>query len=153
MTVEVLDSLPSDFFDDPISSVRRMGGEVVKESTWRWAAIFRLPNGMGVFLKRDKAKGWAEYMKYLLLPSKGQKEFLIASQIERKELKVPKPLGWMERIRRSLVRESYYLSMATGTGVSFIDEVTKAKEPRSISELAVTVKAFQDAGLFHQDLH
>jgi hypothetical protein len=150
---EVLDSLPVDFFSDPISSIREMGGEVVKESTWRWAAIFRLPNGMRVFLKRDEAKGWPEYVKYLLLPSKGQKEFLIASQLERKKLKIPKPLGWMERIRRGLVRESYYLSKATGTGVSFIDEVAKAKEPRSIIELAMTVRAFQDAGLFHQDLH
>jgi hypothetical protein len=153
VTGEVFDSLPVDFFGDPISFVREMGGEVVKESMWRWAAIFRLPNGMRVFLKRDKAKGWAEYMKYLLLPSKGQKEFLIASQMERKELKVPKPLGWMERIRRGLVRESYYLSKATGTGASFIDEVAKAKEPRSIIELAMTVRAFQDAGLLHQDLH
>ena len=153
VTGEVFDSLPADFFDDPISSVRGMGGEVVKESTWRWAAIFRLPNGMRVFLKRDKVKGWAEYVKYLLLPSKGQKEFVIASQLERKELKAPKPLGWMERIRRGLVRESYYLSKAAGTGVSFIDEVAKAKEPRSIIELAMTVRAFQDSGLFHQDLH
>jgi tRNA A-37 threonylcarbamoyl transferase component Bud32 len=59
----------------------------------------------------------------------------------------------MERLRRGLVRESYYLSEATGTGVSFIEEMAKAKEPRSIVELAITVRAFQDAGLFHQDLH
>ncbi len=150
---EVLDSLPAGFFNDPISSVRGMGGQVVKESTWRWAVIFCLPNGMRVFLKRDKAKGWAEYMKYLVLPSKGQKEFLIASQLERKELKVPKPLGWMERVRSGLVRESYYLSEATGTGASFIEEDEKSRETRSIVELAMTVRAFQDAGLFHQDLH
>ena len=37
---EVLDHLPSTFFDDPISSVQEMGGEVIKESKWRWAAIF-----------------------------------------------------------------------------------------------------------------
>jgi len=153
VTGKVLDSLPVDFFSDPISSIGGMGGEVVKDSTWRRAAIFRLPNGIRVFLKRDKVKGWPEYVKYLLLPSKGQKEFLIASQLERKKLKVPKPLGWVERIRKGLVRESFYLSKATGTGVSFIDEVAKAKEPRSIMELAMTVRAFQDAGLFHQDLH
>jgi tRNA A-37 threonylcarbamoyl transferase component Bud32 len=150
---EILDSLPVDFFDDPIPSVQGMGRKVVKESAWRWAAIFCLPNGVRVFLKRDKAKGWAEYMKYLVLPSKGQKEFFIASRLERRGLKIPKPLGWMERLRRGLVRESYYLSEATGTGVSFIEEMAKAKEPRSIVELAITVRAFQDAGLFHQDLH
>ena len=150
---EVLDHVPVGFFDDPISSVREMGGEVIKESTWRWAAIFTLPNGMKIFLKRDKAKGWPEYLKYLALPSKGQREFLIASRLERRNLNIPKPLGWMERIRGGLVRESYYLSEATGTGISFIEEVPKAKEPRSIMELATTVRTFQDAGLFHQDLH
>jgi hypothetical protein len=153
MSGAVLDHVPVRFFDDPISSVRQMGGEVVKESTWRWAAIFCLPNGMRIFLKRDKAKGWPEYLKYLVLPSKGQKEFLIASRLERRNLNIPKPLGWMERIRSGLVRESYYLSEATGTGVSFIEEVAKSKEPRSIMELATTVRTFQEAGLFHQDLH
>jgi tRNA A-37 threonylcarbamoyl transferase component Bud32 len=73
--------------------------------------------------------------------------------LERRNLNIPKPLGWMERIRSGLVRESYYLSEATGTGVSFIEEVAKSKEPRSIMELATTVRTFQEAGLFHQDLH
>jgi len=62
-------------------------------------------------------------------------------------------LGWMERVQRGLVRESYYLSEAIGTGVSFIEEVAKSKAPHSIVELTMTVRKFQDAGLFHQDLH
>jgi tRNA A-37 threonylcarbamoyl transferase component Bud32 len=150
---EVLDAFPPTFFDDPVSSVREMRGEVVKESTWRWAVIFCLSKGRRIFFKKDKAKGWAEYVKYLFSPTKGQKEFLIASQLERKNLNIPKPLGWLERVRRGLVRESYYLSEAIGTGVSFIEEVVKSKEPHSIIELAMTVRKFQDAGLFHQDLH
>jgi tRNA A-37 threonylcarbamoyl transferase component Bud32 len=150
---EVLDDLPPTFFDDPISSIREMGGEVIKESTWRWAAIFCLSKGRRIFFKKDKAKGWADYVKYLFSPTKGQKEFVIASQLERRNLNIPKPLGWFERVRRGLVRESYYLSEATGTGVSFIEEGAKSKEPHSIIELATTVRKFQNAGLFHQDLH
>jgi tRNA A-37 threonylcarbamoyl transferase component Bud32 len=150
---EVLDSLPNAFFDDPFSYIREMRGEVIKESTWRWAAIFCHPNGSRIFLKRDKVKDWAEYTKYLVLPTKGQKEFLIACQLERENLNVPKPLGWLERVRRGLVRESYYLSEAIGTGVSFIEEVAKTKKPHSIIELAMTVRKFQEAGLFHRDLH
>jgi len=150
---EVLDNLPPTFFDDPTSSVQEMGGEVIKESTWRWAAIFCSPNGRRIFLKKDKTKGWAEYMKYLFSPSRGQKEFLIASLLERKSLNIPKPLGWMERVRRGLVKESYYLSEAIGTGVSFIEEVAKSKTPHSMIELATTVRKFQEVGLFHQDLH
>ncbi len=150
---EVLNDLPSTFFDDPISSAQEMGGEVIKDSTWRWAALLSLPNGRRVFLKRDKTKGWAEGLKYLFLPSKAQKEFLITSRLEGRSLNIPKPLGWMERIRKGLVRESYYLAEAIGTGVSFIEEVAKSKTSRSINELAMTVKQFQDSGLFHQDLH
>jgi len=150
---EVLGDLPSTFFDDPISSIQEMGGEVIKESKWRKAVLLRLPNGRRGFLKRDKTKGWTEGLKYLFLPSKAQKEFLIASQLKKRGLNIPKPLGWMERIRKGLVRESYYLSEAIGTGVSFIEEEVKSKEPHSIIELAKTVKKFQDSGLFHQDLH
>jgi serine/threonine protein kinase len=150
---EVLEDLPPTFFDDPTSSVQEMGGEVIKESRWRWAALLQLPNGRRVFLKRDRTKGWAEYLKYLVFPSKGKKEFLIASHLEGRKLNLPKPLGWMERIRKGLVRESYYLSEAIGTGISFIEEVVKSKEPGSMIELAKTMREFQDIGLFHQDLH
>ena len=148
-----LKDLPSTFFDDPISSAQEMGGEVIKDSTWRWAALLSLSNGRRIFLKRDKTKGWAEGFKYLFSPSKGRKEFLITSRLEKRGLPIPKPLGWAERIRQGLVKESYYLSEAIGTGVSFIEEVPKSKTSQSIIELAMTVRAFQEAGLFHLDLH
>jgi hypothetical protein len=150
---EVLKDLPPTFFDDPASSAQQWGGEVIKESRWRWAALFQLPNGRRVFLKRDKTKGWVECLKYLFSPSKGKKEFLIASQMEGRELNLPRPLGWMERIRKGFIRESYYLSEAIGTGISFIEEASKSKEPGSMIELAKTMRKFQDIGLFHQDLH
>ena len=150
---EVLDDFPSNFFEDPLSSLQAMGGKVLKESTWRWAALLRLSKGRDFFLKRDKTKGWVEGLKYLFSPSRGRREFLIASRLEGKGLRLPQPLGWLERVRRGWVRESYYLSEAIGTGVSFIEEAAKSKEPRSIVELAMTVKKFQEAGLLHRDLH
>ena len=153
MREEILDHLPPTFFDNPVSSIQEMGGKVIKESKWRWAAIFSLLNGRRVFFKRDGTKGWTESLKYLFFPTKGQKEFFIASQLESKDVNLPKPLGWMKRIRRGLVMESYFLSEAIGAGVSFIEEVEKSKESPSIIELVRTVKKFQDAGLFHQDLH
>ena len=150
---EILNEVPADFFEDPVSSIQEKGGEVLKESKWRWAALQHLSNGRRFFLKRDKTKGWMEGLKYLFAHSKGHKEFLIASQLEGRGLPIPQPLGWMERVRKGWVRESYYLSEAIGTGVSFIEEVAKSKEPRSIDELARTVRKFQEAGLFHGDLH
>ncbi|MGZ3591002.1 MAG: lipopolysaccharide kinase InaA family protein [Thermodesulfobacteriota bacterium] len=150
---EVLDRLPPTFLDDPVSSVQKMGGETIKESRWRWASLLSLPDGTRIFFKRDKTKDWMECLKYLFFPSKGRKEFLIASQLGRGNLDTPKPLGWMEKTRRGLIKESYYLSEAIGTGVSFIEETAKSREPHAILQLATTVRKCQDAGLFHQDLH
>ncbi len=150
---EVLDRLPSTFFDDPISAVQEMGGETIKESRWRWAVLLPFPDGTRVFFKRDKTKNRMEYLKYLFFPSKGRKEFLIALQLERENLNIPKPLGWMEKTQRGLVEESYYLSEAIGRGVSLIERAAKSREPHAILQLATTVRKFQGAGLFHQDLH
>ena len=150
---EVWDGLPSDFFEDPLSCIEEVGGKILKRSKWRWAALLSFSDGGRVFFKRDKTKDWMEGLKYLFLPSRGQKEFLIASQLEMRGLPVPKPLGWIERVRKGWVKESYYLSEAIGTGVSFIEEVAKSKEPRSIAELATAVKKYQEVGLFHRDLH
>jgi tRNA A-37 threonylcarbamoyl transferase component Bud32 len=153
MRAEILEHLSPPFFDDPVSSIQEMGGKVIKESRWRRAAIFSLTDGRRIFIKRDRTKDWVEHLKYLFFPTKGQKEFFIASQLEGRGVNLPRPLGWMEKGRKGWIRESYFLSEAIGAGVSFIEEVAKSKEPLSIVELAKTVKKFQDAGLFHQDLH
>ncbi len=150
---EIWNHLPPHFFEEPVSSIQESGGEVLKESKWRWAAILRLSNGRRVFLKRDKTKGWIEGLRYLVFPSKGQKEFHIASRLDGRGLPIPQPLGWVERVRKGWVQESYYLSGAIGTGVSFLEEAAKSREPRSIVELAKAVRKFQEAGLFHRDLH
>ena len=153
MRGEVWQDLPPGFWEDPFASLQEMGGKVLKESRWRCAALLPLSGGRSFFLKRDKTKSWVEGLRYLFYPSKGRREFLIASQLVGKGLPFPQPFGWMERVRKGRVRESYYLSEAIGVGVSFIEEAARSRESRSIVELAMTVKKFQDAGLLHGDLH
>jgi tRNA A-37 threonylcarbamoyl transferase component Bud32 len=150
---EIYDHLFFIFSKDPVAAVQETGGAILKDSRWRWAALFCLPDGRRVFFKRDKTKGRTESVKYLFLPSKGQKEFFISFRLQNKGVNIPKPFGWAERVRRGFVEESYYLSEAIGSGVSFVEDRTKSKEPFSIIELAKTVKKIQEAGLFHQDLH
>jgi tRNA A-37 threonylcarbamoyl transferase component Bud32 len=144
--------LPPDFFEDPVAAVLRADGRVVKESKLRWAAIFRLSEGERVFVKRGRIKGWPEALKFFLLPSKGRKEFFIARWMQNRRLPAPKSFGWMEREHRGLVKESYYLSEAIGSGSSLIDILNSGREV-SIGSLAREVKAFHDAGLLHKDLH
>jgi tRNA A-37 threonylcarbamoyl transferase component Bud32 len=150
---ELLNLLPSTFFEDPISSIQKMKGEVIKESKLRFAAIFTLPNGRRIFFKRNITKGWLESLKYLLLPTKARKEWFVAYQLQKRELNIPQPLGWMEKIRWGFVKESYYLSEAIGSGVSLIDDPAVLRESLWRDEFAKTVRKIHDRGLFHKDLH
>ncbi len=149
---EVFELLPSSFFEDPISFVQQNSGEIIKDSRYRWAGIFTIPSHKRIFLKMDKTKGWLEALKYFVLPSKGRKEWFIAHQLHKKGLSIPKPLGWLERVHRRWVQESYYFSEAVGSGVSLIDLI-KSKENIPIESLAKAVRRFHNAGLFHKDLH
>jgi tRNA A-37 threonylcarbamoyl transferase component Bud32 len=150
---EILQLLPPHFFEDPVGVIQELNGKVIKESRLRWAAIFCLADQQRVFLKRDRTKGWVESLKYLLLPSKARKEWFIADQLHRRNLHVPRPLGWMEKIHRGMIQESYYLSEAIGSGVSFIEDCSKSGDRRLVGELANTVKKIHNAGLFHKDFH
>lgn len=150
---ELINLLPPNFFHDPVPSVEKMGRKVVTESRWRWAGLFTLPRGENVFLKRDQTKGWTEILKYLVFPSKGRKEWFIAYQLRKRNLNVPKPLGWMERVRGAAVKESYYLSEGIGEGVSLAEVTDILKEKKISTELVKLVIRMHSSGLFHQDLH
>src|SRR4030042_5831184 len=150
---ELIDLLPPNFFQDPVTSVKGIGGEIIAESKWRWAGLFTLPGGESVFLKRDRTKGWMEILKYLVFPSKGRKEWFIAYQLGKRNLNIPKPLGWMERVRWGLVKESYYLSEAIESGVSLAEVADRLKDEKISTELVKTVIRLHSSGLLHQDLH
>lgn len=153
LSEEILGLLPSTFYKDPVLYIQTMGGEVIKDSRRRWAAIFTLQNGEKIFLKRDQTKGWIESLKYFFLPSKGRREWFITYQIQKRNLNIPKPLGWMERVHWGLVNESYYLSEAVGSGVSILEDPKKLGEEFYIDILAKTVRKIHVAGLLHKDFH
>ncbi len=119
----------------------------------RWAGIVSLPDGARLFLKRDRSKGWWEYIKYRVLPSRGRSEWLTATLLEARDVSIPKPMGWLERRRGGLVRESYYLSEAVGSGVTCLEEAAPLTTRAAIVELAGAVRKIQDAALFHRDFH
>jgi len=150
---EIVDLLPTPFFEDPVSSIRNLGGEAIKASRLRFAALFPLTDGRRIFFKRDKTKGPLASLKFLMVPSKGRKEWFIADQLKRRNLPVPEPLGWLEKIHRGFVKESYYLSEAVGSGVSWIEDPVTLESPSALFTLAKTLKKIHDAGLFHKDLH
>jgi tRNA A-37 threonylcarbamoyl transferase component Bud32 len=150
---EICHLLPPAFFQDPASAAMDMNGKALKESRLRWAAIFTLPNQQRIFIKRDPTKDWIESFKYFFLPSKARKEFAIACRVLKKSISIPQPLGWMERINRGRVKESYYLSEAMGSGIPLIEDSAALESPLVLLEMGRTLKKIHLAGLFHNDLH
>jgi len=88
-----------------------------------------------------------------LLSSKARREWLIACQLQKGDLNIPEPFGWMERRYLGFVKESYYLSEAIGSGVSLAEEPGELKDERFVAELAATVKRIHHSGLLHKDFH
>lgn len=150
---EILNLLPTPFFENPLSYILEMNGKVIEESKLRWASIFTLPNGKRIFFKRDITKGWLESLKYILLPTKARKEWFIAYQLQKRNLNIPQPLGWMEKVRWGFVKESYYLSEVIGSGTSFIENPAILRESSMMDELAKMLRKIHNVGLFHRDLH
>jgi hypothetical protein len=67
---DLLDLLPP-HLKDPVSSVQAMGGQVVKESRWRWAAIVVLPNGQNVSKTIEQGMvGLLEIRRFLQSPQR-----------------------------------------------------------------------------------
>jgi tRNA A-37 threonylcarbamoyl transferase component Bud32 len=94
-----------------------------------------------------------ELLKYLVFPSKGRKEWFIAYQLGKRNLNIPRPMGWMERVHRGCVRESYYLSEAVESGVPLAEVADILKDEKVLTELVKTVIKMHSSGLLHQDLH
>ena len=153
MKGDLSDLLPPHFFEDPVLSALAAGAGMIRESRLRWAGILPLPGGERVFLKRDRSKGAWEEIKYRMFPSRGRKEWLTAMLLEARGVRIPQPMGWMERIRGGRVKESYYLSEAVGSGTSCLDESVPLTHRATIVELAKAVRKILDAGLFHKDFH
>ena len=153
MKEEIVDLLPPAFFEDPISLIKEMRGEVIKESGLHFAAIFSIRDGRKIFLKRYKTKGTFVYLKFFILPSKARKEWTTAYELKKRELPVPEPFGWMERVCKGFVKESYYLSEAIGSGILSVEDGEWLRRSHSIEELAKTMKRIHEVGLFHKDLH
>ncbi len=150
---DIFDLLPSSFLENPFSAIESLNGRVVKESKWRRAAFVTLPSTQKVFLKIDKTKDWLETLKYLILPSKARKEWSVAYWLRRRELPVPRPLGWIEKRRRGSVEESLYLSEALEAEETGSEHLGPLQKESAVRHLAETVKRFHDSGLDHDDLH
>lgn len=149
---DIYSHLHNSFFDDPVNSILFNGGRVISESKWRWAGFFSLGD-KDIFLKRDKSKGLIELLKYSILPSKGRREWFISFKMRKNNLPVAEPLGWLERIKKGFVRESYFVSEFIVSGIPLNECVSILKDGVFLSKIAKTLLNIHFSGIYHEDLH
>jgi tRNA A-37 threonylcarbamoyl transferase component Bud32 len=151
LSEELYDSWDDRVVENPGSFLRDVDDRVIKDTRLRWAGVLTLSKGQRIFFKKDRTKGWFESLKYLFLPSKARREWLVAREAQKKGLRIPEPLGWIERVRWGLVRESCYISRVIDCGIPL--ESVRGGTASLVPEVARSVKKFHRSGLFHRDLH
>ena len=152
-----------DFLGDIEAAVCRAGGRIINDSRVRWVALFSGPGGHALFIKKFRVKNWNGRLKHLLLASTAMKEWDVSLALWQKGVKIPTPVGVMEKTRWRFLDESLYVSEAIEGAQSLMDSFVErfgkgdlkgGEEKRRIARLlGDTVRHIHDKGLFHADLH
>jgi tRNA A-37 threonylcarbamoyl transferase component Bud32 len=159
---DLRDLFTGDFLGNIEAAVLRAGGETIKDSRVRWAATYPGPGDQALFIKKFKAKDWKERVKYLFLPSKAKREWDVSLASRGKGVRIPAPVGVMERRRWGFLEESLYISEAVEGAQPFTDffkerlgrDDSKGEEGRRLIRfLGNTVRHIHENGLFHADMH
>jgi tRNA A-37 threonylcarbamoyl transferase component Bud32 len=126
--------------------------KILKVSLVRTVSIISGPRGR-LFLKRYKIRGLKEQLKYLVVPSKARKEWLMARQALRKGISTPVPLAMAERRTGRFLRDAFLITQAIIPSSPLIELIPDGKQKTLLSQTAQLIRKAHEAGLFHQDLH
>ncbi len=136
---------------------------VVKHGAHR--TVYRVDAPAGTyFLKQQRLRGWADWIRACLRPHASRREFVKANEITRREVPTIRALAWGERRQLGVLREHFLLSDAFPNACSlqaylqapdqFAGEQDRAACDRAIAvALARLCAAAHRAGVFHNDLH
>jgi tRNA A-37 threonylcarbamoyl transferase component Bud32 len=145
--------LPPALLDDPEAFLLRNPPQrPLKESPVRTISICSGPHGQ-LFIKRYKIRGLAERLKYLVVPSKARKEWVMAHRALRKGITTPLPLAMAERRNRRLLQDAFLITQAIVPSSPLIDLIPEKGQEELLFRTARLLRGAHEAGLFHQDLH
>ncbi len=152
-----------DFLGDIEAAVVERGGRIIKDSRVRWAAIYPGPGGQALFVKKYRVRNWRERLKYLMFRSKAKKEWDVSHAVRNRGVRIPAPVGVMERRRWGLLEEGIYISEAIEAAQPLMDfcmerfgkgDLKGGEEKGGIVRLlGDTVGHIHHGGLYHADLH
>ena len=146
-------NLPPALLDNPITFLRKhRTGRLIKDSLVRTALV--IPGPMGdLFIKRYKIRGITEVLKYLVFPSKAQREWKMARLALHRGISTPFPLAMAERRQRGMLREAFLVTKAIVPSRPLIELIPEGKEEILLSRAARLIREAHASGFFHQDLH
>lgn len=145
-------SLPPSLLDNPITFLQRRPHRLIKDSLVRTALI--MPGPMGdLFIKRYKIRGFKEELKYLVFPSKAQREWKMARLALHRGIPTPCPLAMAERRRWRVLRDALFISQAISPSAPLIEVLHEKGYEDRVFRAALLIKQIHEAGFFHQDLH
>jgi tRNA A-37 threonylcarbamoyl transferase component Bud32 len=145
--------LPAALLDNPEDFLLNNPPQrLLKESPVRTVSIFSGPQGE-FLLKHYKTRGAQEWLKYCVVPSKAQKEWVMARLALSKGIPSPLPLAVAERRRAMILHDAFLITQAISPSSPLIELITEGEQKTLLSRTARLIREAHEAGLFHQDLH
>ena len=145
--------LPVALLDDPKKFLRETPPvRVIKESPVRSALIVSALK-RDLFLKRYKVRGIKEGLKYSFIPSKAQREWVMARLAVSRGIPTPLPFAVGEARKWGVLKEAFLITQAISVSLPLIELVQESEKDDYIWCAARLIKMVHEAGLFHQDLH
>ena len=145
--------LPTSLFDNPEAFLLNNPPQrLVKESPVRTVSIISGPHGE-LFLKQYKTRRLRERFKYFFVPSKAQKEWVMARRALSKGIVTPLPLAMAERRKRWFLKDAFLVTQAISPSSPLIELLVEGRHEDLLFRAARLIRGAHEAGLFHQDLH
>ncbi|MEQ8766993.1 MAG: lipopolysaccharide kinase InaA family protein [Planctomycetota bacterium] len=131
------------------------GSQKVKGNQVRAVVTFAV-GPWQVFLKRHRIAGWKDWLRYAILPTRGENEWRKANLLLDRGFDTAAPLAVGER-RQGLRRlESFSIAEAISPAIPIGGEIQSLElGPRRalLERIGRTLRRLHDAGIHHRDLH
>jgi hypothetical protein len=132
-------------------------GSRMKTSVESCAAVFTLPGGKKIFIKRNSNRGLGFTVKYFFIPARVFRAALAASRVEEAGIRTPRVLAAGEKRRAHILLAGYIITDAVTDAYDLMRYVITRPDapegmPALIRDAARIAAALHDHGIYHGDL-